>query len=114
MTRFGGTQGDASVRVVTRDGTGINGIDYGTTNLTLVWANGEDGPRRFSVPLAKERYEQVWEFYVDITDAKTVTPVEPMTATVVLGGATLARPSIALVAALLVGGCLASVLRLAP
>jgi len=51
VTRTGSTQGEVSVDYTTADGTATAGSDYGATEGTLVFADGDATPQTFNIPI---------------------------------------------------------------
>jgi len=51
VTRSGGSTGDVSVTFATSDGTAIAGNDYTAVNRTMLFADGEDGPRFVNIAM---------------------------------------------------------------
>lgn len=51
LRREGGSTGAISVSVSTRDGTAIDGTDYGAIETLVNWADGESGEKLISVPI---------------------------------------------------------------
>ena len=54
VTRTGGTKGAVSVTFTTSDGTAVAGADYEAVNATVVFADGDDSPRRVLVPILQD------------------------------------------------------------
>ncbi len=55
VNRLGGNLGALTVQFQTlAGGTATAGIDYVPTNGTLIWADGQSGPRTFTVPLLSD------------------------------------------------------------
>jgi uncharacterized delta-60 repeat protein len=54
VTRTGGTEGAVSVSFTTSDGSAVGGADYETVNQTVVFADGDDSPRRVLVPILQD------------------------------------------------------------
>ena len=51
VNRTGGTAGPVSVAYSTADGTAKAGVDYTATSGTLTWADGDNSPKGFFVPI---------------------------------------------------------------
>lgn len=54
VTRTGGSNGAVSVSFTTSDGTAVAGADYEAVTTTVVFADGDDSPRRVLVPILQD------------------------------------------------------------
>ena len=82
--RFSGTLGDASVRIVTRNGTAMAGVDFEAVNTTVSWPHGDSGERLFSIPILSTAARTGQTFYVDMMNPVNLTMTAPMTAAITL------------------------------
>lgn len=77
VSRTGGSDGEVTVDVVAA-GTATNGVDFTLGTTTLVWADGDDGPKSITITIANDGMVEVPETIVLELQNPT-------------GGATLAR-----------------------
>jgi Leucine-rich repeat (LRR) protein len=85
VTREGGSYGAASVKAATSDGTAEKDSDYEKTTATLMWNDGEDGERTFTVDIVNDsEYEESETFKVKLRKAEGATIGEPGTAEVII------------------------------
>ncbi|WP_158279844.1 Calx-beta domain-containing protein [Coraliomargarita sinensis] len=61
VNRVSGKSGAVSVDYSTREGTAIEGSDYVATSGTLNWADGEDGPKSFSLSIVDDETSETYE-----------------------------------------------------
>jgi hypothetical protein len=54
VTRIGGTTGLLGVTLLTTNGTATPNADYVPTNVTLMWADGEAGPKIMNIPIIND------------------------------------------------------------
>ncbi|MEW6427768.1 MAG: choice-of-anchor D domain-containing protein [Thermodesulfobacteriota bacterium] len=80
VNRSGGASGAVTVDYSTGNGTALAGSDYTATSGTLSWADGDDAPKTFTVPLINDTLPEGFE---TINLALTGTT----------GGATLGGPA---------------------
>ncbi len=74
VERVGGSEGAASVKYQTAPGTAKSGKDYTTRKGTLSWANGDQEPKSFAVPLKNDTAIETDEsFTVKLTKATGAT-----------------------------------------
>ncbi len=66
VVRDGGDDGAVSVVYATADGTAQAASDYSLTSGTLSWADGDDGPRTFDVPIFDDTFGESDETF-DVT-----------------------------------------------
>jgi len=92
VNRFGGDIGTATVNYATANSSATGGVHYTTTNGSLVWTNGESGPKAITVPIIDTPSPQLpRQFKVSLTG----TGVAVASGAAVLiedTGATLAGP----------------------
>ena len=82
VVRSGGVSGQVSVAYSTSNGTATGGSDFSPASGTLTWANGESGPKSFTVALLSDAASEG-------TESVTLRVTSPS------GGATLGSPSTA-------------------
>src|SRR5262249_31047398 len=71
ITRTGGSDGAASVKFATADGSAVAGQDYTATSGTLSWADGDASPRTISIPITNDILgEPNQTFTVTLSDAQ--------------------------------------------
>jgi plastocyanin len=70
VQRTGGSDGAATVKIATSNGSAKPGKDFTNRNATLSWANGDDSPKTFAVALKNDTApEQDETFGVKLTKA---------------------------------------------
>jgi Leucine-rich repeat (LRR) protein len=73
------------VKAATSDGTAEKDSDYEKTTATLMWNDGEDGERTFTVPIVNDDvYEETETFTLELKKAEGATIGEPDTAVVTI------------------------------
>jgi uncharacterized delta-60 repeat protein len=85
VTRTGGSEGSASVRVTARGGTATPGRDFVATTTTVRFAPGETSPRLVEIPLREDRQVEPAEtFTVELDRPRCVTLGARRSATVTI------------------------------
>jgi hypothetical protein len=85
VNRTGGSYGPASVQYTTAPGSATAPADYATTAGTLNWADGDDAPKSFDVPIVDDPdVEGAETFTVVLSGATGATLGSPSTATVTI------------------------------
>jgi hypothetical protein len=85
VTRVGGSDGAASVKVVTSDGTADSGEDYKKTTKTLKWDDGEDNAQTVTVAISDDdEIESDETFTLTLKKAKGADLGNPKTAEVTI------------------------------
>jgi len=91
IQRSAGSDGAASVRVVTANGTATAGSDFAEVSQTVSWANGDATTRTLQIPLlADQSVEGSETFTVRLGDASGVSLGSPSTATATITDTTSA------------------------
>ena len=80
VARSGGSDGAVSVQYATANGSATAGADYTATSGTLSWADGESGPKSFSVSIVNDSL-------VESSETVNLSISSPT------GGATLGSPA---------------------
>ncbi|HVJ45561.1 MAG TPA: Calx-beta domain-containing protein, partial [Luteolibacter sp.] len=96
VTRAGGAIGAVSVTCTTSNVSAIAGTHYTSTTATLSWANGETGPKPFTVPITNTSTPQLpRQFKVTLsaaTGSASISVVNPFAVQIEDPTATLASP----------------------
>lgn len=100
VERTEGSDGAASVKIATAPGTAKPGKDFTTKNGTLSWANGDQAPKTFQVPLKNDGAPEPSETFAVKLSKATGASMGTSTSTVTIQdddspgcGASLATPS---------------------
>jgi len=91
LERVGGSSGAAVATYGTFDQSAVAGTDYTTTFGSVSWADGDDGPRSFTVPIAAAAVGR--SFTVALLSAVDATFGTPISASVYIDSATAATGS---------------------
>jgi uncharacterized protein (DUF2249 family) len=94
VTRVGGSDGEVSVKVVTKDGTAKSGKDYEKTTEKLKWDDGEDGDKTFTVNIIDDSEVEGDEtFTLKLKNAEGASLGKPKKAEVtIIDGGTSSEP----------------------
>jgi plastocyanin len=84
VERTGGSDGAASVKIATAPGTAKPGKDFTTKNGTLSWANGDQAPKTFQVPLKNDTAPEPNETFAVKLSKATGAAMGTSTATVTI------------------------------
>jgi hypothetical protein len=83
VTRTGSSEGPVTVEYETAPGTATAGADFTSTSGILVWANGDNAPKTFNVPITNDAVIEAGEqFTVSLSDATGATLGAPILAVV--------------------------------
>ena len=72
VSRVGGSDGNVSVTYTTYNGSALAGSDYTHTENTLFWADGNDQPQPFSVPIQQDELVEGDEIFVVMLSNPTI------------------------------------------
>jgi uncharacterized protein (DUF2249 family) len=94
VTRVGGSDGEVSVKVVTKDGTAKSGKDYEKTTEKLKWDDGEAGDKTFTVNIIDDSEVEGDEtFTLKLKNAEGASLGKPKKAEVtIIDGGTSSEP----------------------
>ena len=85
VTRTGGTEEAAGVRVATADGTALSGSDYTAVSETLTWAGGDAAAKTFVVAIADDACVEGPEtIRLELSEASGAALGSPSSATLVI------------------------------
>jgi hypothetical protein len=96
VTRVGGSDGEVSVKVVTKDGTAKSGKDYEKTTEKLKWKDGEAGEKTFTVVIIDDaKVEGDETFTLKLKNAEGASLGKPKKAEVtIIDGGTSSEPGV--------------------